>query len=179
MAKTIMVSNNLSGTYDYQLAHVKFLKASGNEAAVENGAAVVLGEYFNNESRKATAPTATTATGIYIIGGDVMDKKNYGPKKLSEMENAAGEIVRAYYANPTATFSITADGFDSATAANAAVGKYVTLTANSTKFTVAATAPAPAVASNTITPAGFYGIIRDASRKIEGLTLYKIEVINN
>ena len=58
MAKTIMVSNNLSGTYDYQLAHVKFLNTSGNEAAVENGAAVVLGEYFNNEFRKATAPTA-------------------------------------------------------------------------------------------------------------------------
>lgn len=169
MAKTIMVSNNLSGTYDYQLANVKFYDAEGAEAAVENGAAVVLGEYFNNESRKATAPAATTATGIYIIAGDVTDKKNYEPKKLSDMGNEAGEIVRAYYANPTGIFSITEDGFTEATKANAAVGKYVTLTADSVKFTVANSEPTD----------GFYGIIRDASRKLEGLTLYKIEIVKN
>lgn len=170
MAKTIMVSNNLSGTYDYQLAHVKFFNGSGTATAVENGAAVVLGEYINNETCKATAPTVTTATGIYIIGGDVMDNHNYEPKKLSDMENAADKIVRAYYANPTGTFSITVDGFTSGTKSKAAVGKYVTLTANDTKFTVADSAP---------TGGGFYGQIVDASLKIEGLTLYKIRVIAN
>lgn len=130
-------SDNMSGTtLGKDLVSLKF-KASGNDAAIENGNVVVVGKYIAGEVREATVPAASSDKNVIaVIGSEeiIKSKKN---NTLGEFINEAGVISRGYRLRSGDLFSVTAE----ALAGTPAVGSLVELQAD-TKLKVVTTATA-------------------------------------
>lgn len=130
-------TDNMSGTVVAKdLASAKFYKGS-EEAEIENGNIVTLGDYLDGERelRKATAPTAATKLrDLYLVATPevVKDKNYYG---LGEFINKKGEAIRCYRLTSGDIFSVTEEALDG----DAAVGSLVEAQAG-TKLKVVETA---------------------------------------
>ena len=121
-------TDNMSGTVNGKdLVSVKYFEGE-NEAAIENGCVVLVGEYLEGqrEVRKATAPAANSklADVALIANEEVVKTKSHNT--LDEYVNEAGAIVRGYrLAEPKQMFSVTKEAF--ATSATPAKGAVVEL----------------------------------------------------
>lgn len=139
MAYTIVNLDRMSGTEDSSLQlSLKYFDADGNEASLENGAIVEIGDLLEGERevRKATAPTASTAvTKLALVANPEViydESRHHG---LEEYINEAGKTVRGYRLHSNDGFSLTAEGFSGVPEK----GKYVTV-GTTTKPVISATA---------------------------------------
>lgn len=127
MAYTIVNLDRISGTEDSTLQlSLKYFDADGNEANLENGAIVEIGDFLDGEreARKAVAPTAATpVTKLALVANPEViydETKHHG---LEEYINEAGKTVRGYRFHSNDGFSLTAEGFSGVPEK----GKYVTV----------------------------------------------------
>ena len=139
MAYTIVNLDRMSGTENSALLlSLKYFDSNGNEAPIENGAIVAIGELLDGERevRKATAPKADTPINkLALIANPevIYDESKY--HGLEEYINEAGKVVRGYRLHDNDGFSLTKEGFSG----TPAKGKYVTV-GTTTKPVIAASA---------------------------------------
>lgn len=121
-------TDNMSGTtVAKDLASAKFYDGA-NEADIENGNIVTLGDYLagEREVRKAMVPAVDTKLrDLYLVATPevVKDKTYYG---LGEFINKKGEIIRCYRLTSGDIFSVTKEALDG----TAVVGSVVEAQAN-------------------------------------------------
>lgn len=127
-------TDNMSGTtIGKDLASAKFY-VGNDEAEIENGNIVTLGDYIEGERelRKATAPTATTKLrDLYLVATpEVVKNKTYFG--LGDFINEAGSAIRCYRLISGDIFSVSKE----ALSGDAAVKSFVVAQAD-TKMLVA------------------------------------------
>lgn len=129
--------DNLTGTTDgAKIVSAKFYDANNTEAAIENGNVVSISDtLLDREVYKVVAPTADdTRDTIGLVASVEMIKDAVtNHYDLADFTNKAGEVIRVYSLEKGDEFSVTAK----AISGTPAKGKYVKLTAASTKWTVA------------------------------------------
>lgn len=121
---TVIRTDLMSGTKQpADLVSVRVYNAAGTETiAVENGAIVELSALEDGErevwiGKLATASTTDLSKCVVIATPEVFyDERK---KNLDEFVNEAGTIARGYRLNQNDIFSITKEGFVSATAPDA------------------------------------------------------------
>lgn len=104
----------LSGTNQpADLVSFRFYDDSDNQAEVENGVIVELGDYEadNREIMKAKAATAGSDLDKCAIAAGVEVMYDERKKNLDEYVNEAGKAVRGYIPRTRNIFSLTAEGF--------------------------------------------------------------------
>lgn len=109
----------LSGTNQpADLVSFRFYDNSDNQAEVENGVIVELGDYEadNREIMKAKAATAGSDLDKCAIAAGVEVMYDERKKNLDEYVNEAGKAVRGYIPRTRNIFSLTAEGFVGGTA---------------------------------------------------------------
>lgn len=109
----------LSGTNQpADLVSFRFYDDSDNQAEVENGVIVELGDYEadNREIMKAKAATAGSDLDKCAIAAGVEVMYDERKKNLDEYVNEAGKAVRGYIPRTRNIFSLTAEGFVGGTA---------------------------------------------------------------
>lgn len=124
MAYTVIRTDLMSGTKQpADLVSVRVYNAAGDtQIAVENGSIVELTALETGErevwiGKLATASTTDLSKCVVIATPEVMyDERK---KNLDEFTNEAGTIARGYRLNQNDIFSITKEGFVSATAPSA------------------------------------------------------------
>lgn len=130
MAYACVRTDNMSGTtIGKDLVSLKFYNGENKEAAIENGNVVLVGAYLagQREVRKATAVAANSplADVALVASEEVVKTKSHNT--LDEFINEAGATIRAYRLTSKDVFSVTAEAFVDAEAAE--VGAIVELAA--------------------------------------------------
>lgn len=197
MATNMMAPVRMTSNFDASYTHTVIFQADNADAAVEDGALVVLGDFATDpvysaaftagagadttvidiNTRYATAPAAATATGVCVIDLANVPTATNGDKEyrmgvdVIGLTNGAGHWSRARELRKNDTFHIGADNIEGDDPA--VVGQYVTLTAGKTTYTPAAAAPA----------SGFYAKVikkEDVTRGVDNpFTRYMLLVENN
>lgn len=112
MAYGVVRTDNMSGTtLGKDLVSIKF-KSGDADAAIENGAVVLIGDYIDGEVRKGSAPAANSPIdSIALIASEeiVKDKKT---NTLAEFVNKAGSVARGYRLRTGDIFSLKAAAID-------------------------------------------------------------------
>ena len=140
MAYACVRTDNMSGTVNGKdLVSVKYFEGE-NEAAIENGCVVLVGEYLEGqrEVRKAMAPAANSKlSDVALIANEEVDKTK-GHNNLNEYVNEAGMTIRGYrLVEPKQMFGVTKEAFaPSATPVKGAVVELM----NGNKFNAAESA---------------------------------------
>lgn len=143
MAYACVRTDNMSGTVNGKdLVSLKFMVGE-NEAPVENGNIVLVGDHLEGERevRKATAPAANSDVYKCALVASEEVVKTKSRNTLDEFRNEAGDIARGYRLVANDTFSVTAAAF--ADAEGIEVGHTVELT-DGTKLSAVAAATAGA-----------------------------------
>lgn len=114
MAYAVVRTDNLLGTVSgAYLESLIYHDAAGDEAELENGAIVHIGDYVDGEReiREATAPTVsdTIDTLAVVASEEVVKDKTYNV--LNEFINLAGSYLCGYTLHKHAKFSVTKEGF--------------------------------------------------------------------
>jgi len=125
-----MTGTNLSAA----LKSVRFY-ASDKPAAIDNAQVVVLGDKYDREVYKATAPTAdSTVADLYLSAGVELFYDQTETHYLTEWENDTKRPFRVYKISQLEgqTFSATAEAFEG----TPAVDSYVGFAADSTKLLI-------------------------------------------
>lgn len=141
MAYGVVRTDNMSGTtLGKDLVSVRY-QASGADAAIENGAVVLVGDYIDGEVRKGTAPAANSplASVVLIASEEIVKSKNMNT--LGEFINEAGSNARGYRFRSGDIFSLKAAALDGTPAkdsiielqAGTKLKAVATLTSGSTK----------------------------------------------
>lgn len=142
MAYTICNLDKMSGTEDSSLlVSLRYFDSSGDEAEIENGSVVQLGDLIDGEGElyKATAPKAGVKIyDLVLVSSPEIIYDQTRHHNLDEYINVAGHNCRGYHFHSGDGFSVTKEGFSG----TPAKGNYVSVTAGSTKLKVSATAPA-------------------------------------
>lgn len=112
MAYGVVRTDNMSGTtLGKDLVSVKY-EASGADAAIENGAVVLVGDYIDGEVRKATAPAKDSPiASVALIASEEIDKTK-AHNTLDEFRNEAGAVARGYRFRTGDSFSLKASAID-------------------------------------------------------------------
>lgn len=142
MAYGVVRTDNMSGTtLGKDLVSVKY-QASGADAAIENGAVVLVGDYIDGEVRKASAPAANSPLGsiALIASEEIVKDKNMNT--LDEFINKAGAVSRGYRLRSGDIFSLKAAAIDGTAKKDSVIELQVgtklkavdSLTASSTKI---------------------------------------------
>lgn len=134
MAYTVFRCDDMPGIDNRTFIKSVLVKdGSGNNIAVENGTIVVIGGLVSGEHDLYTATLATSSSTLAncaVIGSpEVINTDLYNEKNLDAFRNEAGTPAVAYLLKDGGTFSVTKEGFVSATAPSA-VGATVGLGAN-------------------------------------------------
>lgn len=136
MAKHAIVrTDNLSGTTDGSKLISAVFYNEDNTAAIDNGNVVSITDtLINRETYKVVAPSATdTRATIGLVASVEVIYDQQRTHGLEDFENEAGAKIRVYALEAGDEFSVTKEALSGTPAAN----KYVKLTADSTKLTVA------------------------------------------
>ena len=139
MAYACVRTDNMSGTVNGKdLVSLKFMVGE-NEAPVENGNVVLVGDHLEGERevRKATAPTEDADVYKCALVASEEVVKSKARNTLAEFRNEAGDNVRGYRLVANDCFSVTAEAF--ADGAALEVGATVELT-DTTKLSAVAEA---------------------------------------
>lgn len=144
-------TDNMSGTViGKDLVSLKY-KVNDEDAVIENGNIVVIGELLDGERevRKATAPTATSKlSALALVASDeVVKDKDYNG--LSDFRNEAGDIIRGYRLTSKDMFSVTKEALSVTDGYTIKVGSIVEATAG-TKMKVVDTLTAGSTQIGTI-----------------------------
>lgn len=126
-----MTGTNLSAA----LKSVRFYDAESKAAAIDNAQLVVLGDKYDREVYKATAPTASSKVGdLFLTAGVELFYDETRTHYLTEWENEADRALRVYKVSQIEgqTFSATEEAFDG----TPAVGSFVGFAADSTKLLI-------------------------------------------
>lgn len=166
MATNMMAPVRMTSNFDASYTHTVIFQSAGADAAIEDGALVVLGDFANDpvytaaytagagvatnvidiNTRYATAPAAATATGLCVIDLANVPTATNGDKEyrmgvdVIGLTNGAGHWSRARELRKNDTLHIGADNIEGDDPA--VVGQFVTPTAGKTTWTPAAAAPA-------------------------------------
>lgn len=127
MAYTVFRSDLMSGENVFaDMVSLRVVDGNGDPVAVENGTIVELGDLEANQREVWTATVATSESDLIDCVVVATPEGWYDRKRgLDEFINPAGAIARGYRLRSNNLFSVTAEGFVSATApttAGAAVG---------------------------------------------------------
>lgn len=139
---SVVRTDNMMGTdVATYLDSVRFYDSNDEEAAIENGNVVVVGDLLDGEREihKATAPAADAE--LKKIGLVATPEVNYDERKrgLDQFINEAGRNARVYYLHSGDEFGVTIDGLNVESGYTPKVGDAVELMAG-TKLNVVETA---------------------------------------
>lgn len=166
MANNMMAPVKMASSFDDSYLHTVIFQDNDADAAVEDGAFVVLGgmapstvysdaftaatgnatTIVDINTEYATAPAAITATGVCVIDLANVPTATNGDKvyrigvDVIGLSNPAGHWSRARELRKYDRFHVGADNVEGG--ADLTVGQYATLTAGKTTLTPAAAAPA-------------------------------------
>lgn len=133
MAYTVFRCDNMPGIDQRtMITSVIVRDSSGNNIAAENGTIVEIGALVTGEHDVYYATLATTTSDLKkcaVLGSPEVIYDNCTYKNLDEFTNEAGKPAVAYKLGREGVFSVTVDGFASATAPTG-VGVSVSLGAN-------------------------------------------------
>lgn len=197
MPNNMMAPVKMASSFDDSYLHTVIYREGDEDAAIEDGALVVLGAMAPNpvysaayttaageatnvidiNTCYATAPTAADATGVCVIDLANVPTAVNGDKvyrigvDVIGLQNPAGHWSRARELRRYDRFHVGADNIEGG--AELVVGQYATATANKTTFTPAAAAPAT----------GFYAEVVAKENITRGIgnpfTRYLLRVIRN
>lgn len=127
----VRLDNMLGTTANSYLDSIRFYDANNEEAEIENGSVVLVGDLLQDE-RELHKATAVAANSDVKSVGLVANPEVMYDERLRDIvyyTNRAGQNVRIYYLHSGDEFSVTPDGFKTATNYKVAVGDAVELAA--------------------------------------------------
>ena len=131
MAYCVVRTDLMSGTTDPScLEHGRFYNAHDAQEAIQNGSIVQVGdlEAGERESHKYTDVAAgAVLNDVVLIAEPELITDTSHHKGIADYISPAGKIIRGYRLHQFDEFSVSAEGFTSATRQAAQVGAYVSV----------------------------------------------------